>query len=318
MARAIRIEFKDAIYHVMARGNERKAIFRSDLDRKLFLATLEEAVERFGIRIPAYCLMVNHYHLVVVTPRGNLSRALGWLQTTYTIRFNHRHRRHGHLFQGRFKALLVEADEYARQLVEYIHLNPVRVKLRKGSVLPRERRVVLDEYKWSSHRLYAGLEKKAPEWFDLGWMGYYGRTQREAWREYRKTMDGCFGVVMPCLWKQVRKGLVLGGDELMERVKECMGKRTGQEELRWREDDLVERQKERVEEILKKETDSVIRMWMRVNFGGERMVDVGRDQGYVDGSGVAVALKRLRAKAAYNSALKQKMEKLKKVILSSV
>jgi len=98
MARPIRVEFEGAVYHVTARGNERRAIFFGDEDRKLFLASVGEMVERFGARVMAYCLMPNHYHLVVGTPRGNLSAAVGWLQLTYTARFNARHRRSGHLF----------------------------------------------------------------------------------------------------------------------------------------------------------------------------------------------------------------------------
>ena len=100
MARPIRIEFEGAIYHVTARGNERREIFRSDDDRALFLATLEECVKENGVALHAWCLMPNHYHLIIETPHGNLSRAVGWLQTTYTVRFNRRHARSGHLFQG--------------------------------------------------------------------------------------------------------------------------------------------------------------------------------------------------------------------------
>jgi len=99
MARLIRVEFEGAVYHAMARGNERRTIFRSDSDRELFLQTLAETGSQFGLLVHVYCLMPNHYHLVVETPRGNLSRALGWLQVTYTVRFNRRHRRSGHLFQ---------------------------------------------------------------------------------------------------------------------------------------------------------------------------------------------------------------------------
>ena len=157
MARPIRVEFEGAIYHVMARGNERRAVFRDDNDRQRLLETLAEMVERFGVRVHAYCLMPNHYHLLVGTPRGNLSRAIGWLQVTYTVRFNRRHRRSGHLFQGRFKAQLVEADEYARWLVVYVHLNPVRPR-RKGEIIAGERARELDRYEWSSHRDYAGLK----------------------------------------------------------------------------------------------------------------------------------------------------------------
>ena len=113
MARPIRIEYEGAVYHVIARGNERRKIFRSDDDRRLFLATLEQCVKENELTLHAWCLMPNHYHLVIETPRGNLSRALGWLQTAYTVRFNRRRPRSSHLFQGRFKAQLVEADSYA-------------------------------------------------------------------------------------------------------------------------------------------------------------------------------------------------------------
>lgn len=119
--RGLRVEFEGDVYHVMARGNERRNIFRDDPDRQRFLQTLGEAAERFGVRVLAYCLMPNHYHLVMDTPRANLSQAMGWLQTTYTVRFNRRHRRAEHLFQGRFRAQLVDAGQYGAWLVQYVH-----------------------------------------------------------------------------------------------------------------------------------------------------------------------------------------------------
>jgi REP element-mobilizing transposase RayT len=134
MARPIRVEYANAVYHVTARGNERKAIYRDDVDRRRFLETVEQTVERFAVVIHAYCLMPNHYHLLMQTPRANLSAAAGWLQTTYSVRFNRRHRRSGHLFQGRFKAHLVEEDAYARELIKYIHLNPIRPKDKRKPV----------------------------------------------------------------------------------------------------------------------------------------------------------------------------------------
>ena len=152
MARPIRVEFENAVYHVTARGNERKDIYRDVADREQFLETLEEATERFGLLVHAYCLMGNHYHLLLQTQRANLSDAAGWLQATYSIRFNRRHKRSGHLFQGRFKAHLIEADSYARQLIKYIHLNPVRPKDKRRPV-PVERRGELSRYRWSSHRV---------------------------------------------------------------------------------------------------------------------------------------------------------------------
>ena len=110
MARPVRVEYANAVYHLTARGNERKAIYRDHQDRQRFLETLEDARQRFALVVHGFCLMPNHYHLLVQTPRANLSAAAAWLQTTYSVRFNRRHRRSGHLFQGRYKAHLVEED----------------------------------------------------------------------------------------------------------------------------------------------------------------------------------------------------------------
>src|SRR5687768_14935552 len=139
MSRPLRVEYEHAAYHVTARGNERRRIFRSDADRELFLQTLAQTVALHGLVVHGFCLMPNHYHLLVETPRGNLSQATGWLQATYTIRFNRRHRRSGHLFQGRFKAHLIERDGYAPTLLRYVHLNPVRAREKKAAIDPKRR-----------------------------------------------------------------------------------------------------------------------------------------------------------------------------------
>jgi putative transposase len=189
MARPIRVMFEGAVYHVMARGNERKPIYRDDRDRERFLETIEETVDRFGIVIHTYCLMPNHFHLLAQTPRANLSDAAGWLQTTYSIRFNRRHRRSGHLYQGRFKAHLVEEDTYAQELIKYIHLNPVRPQDKRKPV-PPERKRQLTSFPWSTHRAYAGLGGTVPpKWVCMDWLGYFGRTRRVAQTEYRRQID---------------------------------------------------------------------------------------------------------------------------------
>ena len=126
MARPLRVDYPGALYHVTARGNERKAIFRHDADREQFLAVLAHAVERYRLRLHAYVLMDNHYHLLVETPEANLSLALRHLNGVYTGAFNRAHRRVGHLFQGRFKAIVVDKESYLLELSLYIHLNPVR------------------------------------------------------------------------------------------------------------------------------------------------------------------------------------------------
>ena len=129
MARPIRIEYPGAFYHVISRGNERRAVFRGDNDYELFLNTLGEASDRFDVLIHAYCLMPNHLHLLIQTKDSNLSQFMKRLLGVYTIRFNRRHKRYGHLFQGRYKAYLLDQDSYFLELSRYIHLNPVKANI---------------------------------------------------------------------------------------------------------------------------------------------------------------------------------------------
>jgi REP element-mobilizing transposase RayT len=128
MTRPLRIQFRGAWYHVTSRGNERRDIFSDDTDRGRFLEILADSAAIYGTQIHAYVLMTNHFHLVVHTPQANLSRFMQRFNTTYTVYFNRRYYRRGHLFQGRYKALLVDADNYLLELSRYVHLNPVRVK----------------------------------------------------------------------------------------------------------------------------------------------------------------------------------------------
>src|SRR6266851_3458446 len=158
MARPLRIEFADAIYHVCARGNAREQIFADEKDRTRFVQFLVESGRRFDVAILAFVLMGNHFHLIAQTLRPNLSRWMHWLSTCYTIFFNKRHRRSGHLFQGRYKSFVVEESKYLLSLSRYIHLNPVR-GLSSGKGNPMQRRKRLRNFKWSSYPGYAGLAR---------------------------------------------------------------------------------------------------------------------------------------------------------------
>ena len=142
MARPLRIAFPGAFYHVTTRGNERKTVFKRKRDRERFLEYLETATERYHAVIHAYCLMDNHYHLLLDTPAGNLSQIMHHGNGAYTTYFNVKRARSGHLFQGRYKAILVEKDEYAKELSRYIHLNPVRAKMVEQP----------EQYEWTRYR----------------------------------------------------------------------------------------------------------------------------------------------------------------------
>ena len=163
MPRANRIEAVDAVYHVINRGNYRSYIFEADGAKKAFEAALFEACERFEWDLLAFVLMSNHFHLCVATPLGNLSAGMQWLQATYAARFNRFRKESGHLFQGRFKSLIVEPGEHLLDLVDYIHLNPARAGLR-----PIES---LGSYRWSSLHYFPKI-KTRPKALDATWMDY--------------------------------------------------------------------------------------------------------------------------------------------------
>jgi putative transposase len=159
MARPLRIEYPGALYHVTARGNERKTLFVDDLDRQTMLAKLAVSVSRYETRVYAYVLMSNHYHLLVETPRGNLSRFLQHLNTAYILYFNRAYQRRGHVLEGRFQAKLVDANDYLLALTRYIHLNPVKLKKLRSLSIP-EKIACLRTYRWSSYPGYAGLGER--------------------------------------------------------------------------------------------------------------------------------------------------------------
>jgi putative transposase len=159
MARPQRIEYEGAVYHVTVRGNERRVLFLDDHDRNRFLRLLAESVEVFEVRLYLFCLMSNHIHLVLETPRGNLSRFMHRLETAYTVYFNHRRERRGHLMQGRYKAFLIERDAYLLRLSRYVHLNPVFTKPLRDRPT-RERIALLRRYPWSSYRSYIGRDAR--------------------------------------------------------------------------------------------------------------------------------------------------------------
>jgi putative transposase len=155
MARQLRIEYPGAFYHVYSRGNQKQPIFYNDEDRFFFIRVLRDAQKRLDAVWCLFCFMANHYHLGLETPAGNLSRIMHFVNSAYTVHLNKKHERCGHLFQGRFKAILVQADRYARTLTKYIHGNPVRKGLLEAP----------EEYEWSSCRYYFGTAKP-PSWLD--------------------------------------------------------------------------------------------------------------------------------------------------------
>lgn len=224
MARAPRIEFAGAIYHVMNRGDHFERIFGDEKDREVFLRVLDEVARASGWAVHGFVLMPNHYHLLVETPRPNLVRGMQQLNSTYTLRYNGRHQLRGHLFQGRYKALLVDGEGrgYFLQVSDYIHLNPVRARLATESgVFWRD--------PWSSAGFLSGMRKGRPEW--LRWERVYGELGLKDWgrrarREYRGYLERRMAETLSegrkeaaARWGKIRRGWCLGGEHFMEEMK---------------------------------------------------------------------------------------------------
>jgi REP element-mobilizing transposase RayT len=248
MARKVRVEFEGAIYHVMCRGDRRENIFEDDADRARFLETLAEACQRTGWRIHAYVLMSNHYHWLLETPQANLVAGMRWFQSCFTVRYNVRHRKAGHLFQGRYKAVLVDAEagEYFAAAADYIHLNPARAGL-------LGKRDALANYRWSSLPCYLASARQRPGWLEvsrvLGALGWRDRARdRRAYGE-RPEERAREGLGEEAL-RELRRGWVFGGEAFRDRVLDWMEKnRAGQGRKVRREetdDNHGERQAERI------------------------------------------------------------------------
>ena len=220
MARPLRIELADGYYHLMNRGNNRQDIFLSDQDRKVFLEALADSCEIFDVHMMAYVLMTNHFHLLVHTARANLSEFMRHFQVSYTVRFNRRNRHSGHVFQGRFKSLLVDADEYLLPLSRYIHLNPVRMKRFENAEF-RKKAVHLKKYRWSSFAGYCYLRKRK-QGFDYSRLlnSYFGGDDSKGRRQYLqyvlKGIDGEFENP----FEDVVHQSILGRREFVASVKE--------------------------------------------------------------------------------------------------
>jgi len=222
MARPLRIEYAGAIYHVLSRGDRSEAIFRTDADRKLFLDLLGQNCRRTGWQIHAYCLMDNHFHLVVETPRSNLSAGMQWLLGSYTQRFNRRHRFWGHVFGGRYKALLVDGrpgGTYLRRVCDYVHLNPVRA----GMLGNKEK---VHRYRWSSYTHYVMAKNKRTAWLRTDrLMGEHGLVSESARsrREFSRRMESLRREAnSPQQLQPIRRGWKLGGEDFLDWILDKM------------------------------------------------------------------------------------------------
>jgi REP element-mobilizing transposase RayT len=205
MSRPLRIELAGGLYHVTSRGDRREAIYRDDQDRADWLVLLGEVCRRFNWRCHAYCEMTNHYHFVVETPDANLSPGMRQLNGVYTQMSNRRDGSVGHLFQGRFKAILVERETYLLELARYVVLNPVRAGMVANAA----------DWPWSSYRAMVGLESAAA-WLETDWLlGQFGAERLQAQAGYAAFVSQ--GIGQPRVWDGLRHQVFLGGEAFVDR-----------------------------------------------------------------------------------------------------
>ena len=315
MARPLRITFPGAFYHITSRGNERKAVFKSKRDREKFLEYLESATQRYDAVIHAYCLMDNHYHLLLETPSGNLPQIMRHINGAYTTYFNVKRDRPGHLFQGRYKAILVELDEYAKELSRYIHLNPVRAKMAETP----------EEYDWSSYKYYIG-RKKAPEWlFREFILGYFGKNISSAQKGYKKFVSSLVKKEYDSPLEDVFGSVFLGSPDFIEQIKtRYLSDRKPDKELsalrqlgpRISMQDVFNA----VGAVFRNEPsfERSLKIYLCQKYTAEKLKTIG-DRFDISESAVSHTTRRFRVKIEKDKKLRKKIEKIeKKLKLSKV
>ena len=311
MARPLRIEYPNAFYHITSRGNEGREIFTSKGDYARFLRYFESATERYGARIHCFCLMPNHYHLLLETPRANLQRILHHLNTAYTNYFNAKMERVGHLFQGRYRAILVEKDTYALELSRYIHLNPVRAHLVEEP----------SQYPWNSYLAYVEGEGR---W---GWLerkftlGQLSSSEKNARRRYYVFVRE--GLVRPLEdpLKKVVASTLLGTERFVEGVKErFIKKATSHRDLpalrklsSWPDLSSIVRESERV---FGKETveSRRVALYLSHRLSGLSLGEIGEYFGGIGPSAVTQNTRRLEIILEEDRGFLAEVQNLKKVL----
>ena len=342
MARALRLERTGGRYHLTARGNDRQKIFHDDTDHFHFLELLGESAERFGLKVHAYVLMDNHYHLLVQTPEANLSRAMQWVNVSYCVWFNRRHRRQGHLLQGRFGAVIVEDDAGWQEVARYVHLNPVRVAAlgldkaarsasragvikRPSAELVAARLQRLRKFRWSSYPGYAGYQPA------LAWLCRQpldrlcgGRSLQERCAALRAYTEGPVreGTLEESPWVRLVDGMVLGSEAFAQRLRrEARGNAREQKFLRkapqaasWKEIvRAVERARgEKWSRFVDRHGDwgRDAALWLGRRAGRLKLAELGQLVGDLDYAVVSKTIARFDRRLARNSSLRKQVADL--------
>ena len=312
MTRPLRIQYPDAYYHVTCRGNERKEIFRNQEDRKEFFRLLARSVDIFGVFLLAYSLMPNHFHLLVCTPKGNLSEVMRHFNISYTGAFNRKYHRSGHLYQGRYKAFLIDADNYLLEVSRYIHLNPLRMKSKE----PLEKRwqdLLINDSTSLPGYLNQKNRKAFVHYNTI--LDYFGGESRKSSNEYRKFVAYGMENEIPSPLEKGKGTGIIGKEDFVDEIKQLFkkdkrDKKSTREQPALRELDksilpdelidqyakLVQKNREELTTKGKQSTERAMLMEFLYRFCKIAQPEIGKLLGGIDYSAVSLARKRLQLK----------------------
>lgn len=316
MGRPLRIEYPGAVYHITSRGNERRNIYLDDGDRKEFLGILEEYHERYSILIHSYVLMDNHYHLILETPQGNLLKVMHGINGRYTGYFNRKYQRAGHLFQGRYKGILVDKDTYLVQLSRYVHLNPAKARMVSKP----------EEHMWSSYPGYIRKGKGA-EWVEYSWiLSKFGEDNKSAARAYRAFVEAGLTEKIETPFKDLHGQVVLGSKDFIEKITVMLQGKTLDKEIVERKRFAVRHQPEailrKVAEAYNAEVPMLLNKGKRDNearkaaiyivqrYSGLSNVEIGNMFGGIHFSSVSKTTARLRETITNDKRLSKLLKEL--------
>jgi len=320
MARQLRIEYEGAFYHITSRGNLREKIFFEDKDKEKFLEILERTKERYGYFVHAYALMDNHYHLLIETPYTNIKQIMQNINTSYTVYINIKYRRSGHLFQGRYKSIIVDKETYLLELSRYIHLNPVRAK-------------VVDmpyQYRWTSYRDYLMKDKRSKLVTKEDTLNYFSKGKDKAREFYREFVEGTIGKEIRNPFEDLEAGFILGKEDFKRRIREVISGFKEDEEL----SGLKEIRKISLKEIIKIIADclgkDVNALTSRGKFKKERKIaiylskilskakniEIG-EYFHIKASGVSNILKAVEKEITSSKKIRKEVDTLKRMVFKN-
>ncbi len=323
MARPLRIDVENGLYHVTSRGWERRVIVRNDADREHWVDLLERVAVRCGWRVFAWVLMTNHFHLYVRTPQPNLSPGMHDLNSGYASAFNRRHRRSGALYQGRFKAVLVEDESHSLELTRYVHLNPVRAKIVDAP----------EQYAWSSYGAYLGVYE-SPTWLDCqAVLGQLGKHTNRARAAYRRFVESGIGGVASSPLAGAAGGVLLGSEGWLEQWRQRLAEQPDsptiptQRQLAWRPsvEDVVkvvcgELGVDRAELVARRRRGNDGRLaaiYLSRRLTDESVGDIGRYFGDVSTAAISKAVQRAQSRRNQDRAWDRQLKKLTAALQNS-